>query len=260
MKATVYGIDGSKGKEIELPEVFETDIREELIRRAFLSEQSEEFQPKGSYIWAGMETSARYRGRKEAYHTLKNKGGSKLPRQMFPKGGIGAVRRIPSSVKGRRAHPPKVEKVLIEKINRREKEKALNSAIAASIDKESVEARGHKISGISLPIVFDDSIENVKKTKEIVKIFEKFIGKDIQRSINGKKKRGWRVGGNKVPKSALVVTSGEVSLSKSARNLPGINVLSFDKLTVSDLAPGGVPGRLTIWSKKAIEMIGKKKE
>jgi len=260
MKATVYGIDGSKGKEIELPEVFDTDVREELIRRAFLSEQSMEFQPKGSYMWAGMETSARYRGRKEAYHTLKNRGQSKLPRQMFPKGGIGQVRRIPSAVKGRRAHPPKPEKILIEKINNKEKEKALASAIAATTKKELVKTRGHKINEFQLPLVFDDSIEGLKKTKEVVSIFEKFIGGDLERASNGKKKRKGRVGGNKVPKSALVITSGNVALSKSARNIPGIDVSSVDKLTVSDLAPGGVPGRLTIWSKKAVEMLGKKKE
>ena len=257
MKATVYGIDGSKGKEIELPEVFETIVREDLILRAFLSEQSETFQPKGSYIWAGIDTSARYEGRKEAYHSLKNRGGAKLPRQMFPKGGIGNVRKIPSAVKGRRAHPPKVEKVLIERMNNKEKEKAFESAIAATVDKELVENRGHKIKDIALPIVFDDSIENVKKTKDVSNLLEKIIKDDLQRSVDGRKKKKGRTGGHKVPKSALIVTSGDVSLNKSARNIPGIDVLSVDKLKVSDLAPGGVPGRLTVWTKKAIELLEK---
>jgi large subunit ribosomal protein L4e len=260
MKAVVYGIDGTKAKEIELPDAFDASVRNELIRRAFLSEQSEEFQPKGAYKWAGMETSARYRGRKEAYHTLKNRGGSKLPRQMFPKGGIGQVRRIPSSVKGRRAHPPKPEKVLVERMNRKEKEKALISAIAATANKDIVEARGHKIKDVAMPIVFEDSLENVKKTSEVVKIFERLIGDDLKRSINGTKKLGFRMGGKKVPRSALVVVSGDVALKKSARNIPGVDVSSIDKLTVSDLAPGGDPGRLTIWTKKALDALGKKKE
>jgi len=258
MKAVVYGIDGSKVSEIELPEIFDTIVREDLIRRAFLSEQSETFQPKGSYIWAGIDTSARYEGRKEAYHSLKNKGQSKLPREMFPKGGFGRVRKVPSARSGRRAHPPKVEKVLIEKMNNKEKEKAFQSAVAATVQKELVKLRGHKIGEISVPIIFDESLENVKKTKDVAKVLEKLIGQDLKRSINGKKKRKGRVGGNKVPRSALIITSGSITLNKSARNIPGIDVSSVDDLKISDLAPGGVPGRLTIWTKKAIEKIGKK--
>ena len=258
MKAIVYGIDGSKGKEIDLPDVFDAAIREDLIRRAFLSEQSEEFQPKGSYRWAGLNTSARYEGRKEAYHSLKNRGGSKLPRQMFPKGGIGQVRRIPSAVKGRRAHPPKPEKILIEKMNGKEKEKAFISAVAATTSKELAEARGHKVKGMSLPIIFDDSFESVKKTKEIAGVLGKMIGEDLKRSVKGTKVRGWRMGGKKVPKSALIVTSGDVSLNRSARNIPGVDVSSVDALKVSDLAPGGVPGRLTIWTRKSLEVLAKR--
>jgi large subunit ribosomal protein L4e len=259
MKATTYGTDGSKEGEIELPEVFNEFVREDLIRRAFLSEQSETFQPKGSDPWAGIDTSARYEGRKEAYHSLKNRGGAKLPREMFPKGGVGRVRKIPSSVKGRRAHPPMVEKVLIERINQKEKEKALMSAIAATANAELVKARGHKFKD-KVPIIISDSVEALKKTKDVAKLFSMIIGDDLKRSVNGKKKRKGRVGGNKVPKSALVIASDNAAILKSARNIPGINVTSVNKLTITDLAPGGVAGRLTIWTKKAIEQLKQGKQ
>ncbi|MEM2974123.1 MAG: 50S ribosomal protein L4, partial [Candidatus Micrarchaeia archaeon] len=253
MKAIVYGIDGTKAKEMELPSAFDVAVRDDLIRRAFLSEQSEEFQPKGAYRWAGLETSARYRGRKEAYHTLKNRGGAKLPRQMFPKGGIGNVRRIPSAVKGRRAHPPKPEKIIVERMNAKEKDKALASAIAATAKAELVKERGHVLGDVKLPIVFDDAIENIKKTKEAIKVLERFIGNDIRRAADGRKKRKGRLGGTKSPKSALIVVSGDVALKRSARSIPGVDVSQVDMLKVSDLAPGGNPGRLTIWTRKALD-------
>ena len=67
MKADVFGIDGKKAKQIELPKVFQEKVRPDLIKRAALSDQSKHYQPKGNYKWAGLETSARYRGRKESF-------------------------------------------------------------------------------------------------------------------------------------------------------------------------------------------------
>jgi len=67
---------------------------------------------------------------------------------------------------GRRAHPPKVERNWKEKINRKERLIAKNSAIAATANKEIVVKRGHKFNEkLSLPIVVDDKFEKIKKTK-----------------------------------------------------------------------------------------------
>jgi ribosomal protein L4 len=49
------------------------------------------------------------------------------------------------------------------------------------------------------------------------------------------------------------------ALSKAAGNIPGCEVATVDKLTAQMLAPGAVPGRLTLWSKKAIEKLEKEK-
>ena len=125
MKANVYSLDGKVVKQITLPKAFESDYRKDLIKRAVLSDESKTYQPKGNYIWAGFETSAKYRGRKETYGTLKNMGIPHLPREVLPKGRWGKVKRVPSSVKGHRAHPPKANKGLVEHVNKKEYNKAL---------------------------------------------------------------------------------------------------------------------------------------
>jgi large subunit ribosomal protein L4e len=252
----IYSADGSSAGKVELPKVFAEDVRDELIKRAVLSEESEEFQPKGTFYRAGLQTSARYVGRKEAYHSLKNRGGAMLPRELYPKGRIGRVRVVPWAVKGRRAHPPKVAKVLVERINKREKQKALRSAIAATSRKEIV-SKKHIFADVTIPLIVDEKCEGMKKTKDVFALFEKMkISKDIERAMNGRKARtGHRYGGTKTPWSVLVVSATAVPLLKAARNIPGVTVSTVDKLQVRDLAPGGVPGRLTIWTKAALEAL-----
>ncbi|MEM3369336.1 MAG: 50S ribosomal protein L4 [Candidatus Micrarchaeia archaeon] len=254
---SLYSQNGSSTGKIELPEIFKTEVREDLIRRAVLSEESEKLQPKGTFPRAGLQTTARYVGRKEAYHSLKNRGGAKLPRELYPKGRIGRVRVVPWAVKGRRAHPPKVEKVLVERINKREKKKALYSAIAATANKDIV-GKKHALPKIEIPIVLDDSCESLAKTKEVISLFKNLdLAKDIERAEERRKRNNGRKGGVKTPKSILLVAGKNSKLLKAAKNLPGVTATTVDSLKVSDLAPGGVPGRLTVWTKSAIENLSK---
>jgi large subunit ribosomal protein L4e len=256
MKTNVYSLDGSSAKQVELPKQFHEEVREEIIRRAVLSDESREYQPKGAYPFAGIQTSAEYRGRKESYGSLKNKGQAMLPREIRPKGQMGRVRRIPSSVKGRRAHPPKVEKVLIENMNKREYRKALVSAIAATADISLIKARGHEYAGHA-PIVFEDSFEKLSKTSEVVKAIGKLVGADLERAKEGRKTRSGtrrRKSGTKTPRSALIVVAGG-KINAAARNLAGVDVISVDKLRVKDLAPGTHAGRLTIYTEAALKKI-----
>jgi len=46
-------------------------------------------------------------------------------------------------------------------------------------------------------------------------------------------------------------------LSKACGNIPGVEVQSAKNLSVLDLAPGGVPIRLTVYSKSALKEIEK---
>lgn len=262
MKAQTYNIEGKAAGEVALPAAFDEPVRDDLIARAAISDQTWEYQPKGNDIWAGMKTSARYRGRKEDFGSAKNHGIAKLPREVLSNGRFGRVRRIPSSVKGRRAHPPHVEKTLVELMNKKEYAKALRSAIAASANSESVAKRGHKVpGGMKLPIVFDDSVENAAKTSQVEKALMAIgIGEDIARAKVARRRNGVgaRKGGAKRARTLLVVVGKACPLAKAARNIAGVNVVEAQNLRVLDLAPGAKGGRLAAYTKSALEAISKK--
>ncbi len=256
MKAKVYSLDGSSGKSVDLPSAFSEDVREEIIRRAVLSDETKLYQPQGSDPRAGLETSARYRGRKDDYGSLKNRGQARLPREIRPDGMWGKVRRIPLAVKGRRAHPPKSSKLIVEKVNKKEYAKAMKSAIAATAHPELVKARGHRFD-CEVPLIFDNALESLSKTKEVLKALEKFAGKDLERARSSRKSRSGtrsRKAGTRCAKSLLLVVGGGAIL-KSGRNIPGVDVVKAGSLRVKDLAPGTHAGRFTLYTENALSKI-----
>ncbi len=246
MKATVYSIEGKALRQIDLPQVFESPQRADLVKRAVLSEESRLYQPKGNYRLAGLETSARYRGRKEDFGTVKNKGIPHLPHEVLPGGQLGKVKRVPHAVKGRRAHPPKPQKVIVERINRKEHLKALASALSFSADRGSVVRRANAEISIALPIVLESGVEKLSRTKDVVKLLEALnLGKLMEKA----KRNG--------TKAALIVVS-DASGRVAGSNLPGVDVVKASQLSVKDLAPGTHPGRLTMFSENAIPQIAKR--
>lgn len=259
MKANLYSIEGKVVKQVDLPQFFKSDYREDLIKRAVLSEESRLYQPKGAYKFAGLETSARYKGRKEDFGAIKNKGISRLPREVLPKGQYGKVKRIPLAVKGRRAHPPKPEKKLIEEMNKKEYMKAFASALSATANKELVKKR---FASFDSAFVMENAFEKMKKAKEVLKLFEllklnSLIEKSKEKSkfVSGLRHRTKR---SKTPKSVLVVVSDDKF--RAAGNLPGVDVVTASKLGVRHLAPGTHAGRVTVYSEDALKQLEKRFE
>jgi len=246
MEAKVLGLDAKEEEKIQLPKIFELQPNIELIERAFLAERSYLFQPKGRFPLAGMQTTAEYIGRKEAFRSLKNRGRAKLPREKLGGGVMGNVKGIPSSVKGRRAHPPKVEKKIIERMNRKEYLLALMNAVAYSLKAKS---------SIPLPIVVDSKIEDISKTKDVYSFLASLgFGNLLKPEPKIKKKRRTsRI--VKYKKSILIVASNkEAKIIKAARNIAGVNACSVDELRVMFIAPNANP-RIVVWSKKALEKL-----
>ncbi len=248
MKASVYSTEGKVLKQIDLPAVFDSAPRDDLVKRAVLSEESILYQPKGSYRFAGLDTSARYRGRKEDYGAIKNKGIPHLPHEVQPKGQFGKVKRVPHAVKGRRAHPPKSQKILAELINKKEHLRALASALAMCADRKLVCSRMHSEIGVSIPIIMDKHFETLKKTKDVIKVFEAL---NLLSLIEKAKKTG--------SKSPLIIVSNNHA-NKAATNLAGVDVVKANKVRVKDLAPGTHGGRLTIILEDAIPELVKRFE
>ena len=52
-----------------------------------------------------------------------------------------------------------------------------------------------------------------------------------------------------------MVVAQRDALAKAARNVPGVDVAVAKDLCAEDLAPGGDAGRLTVWTKSAIEAL-----
>lgn len=246
MKATVYSVDGKALKQIDLPKVFGYSHRQDLVKRAVLSEETMEYQPKGSYRFAGLETSARYRGRKEDFGAVKNKGIPHLPHEVLPKGQLGKVKRVPHAVKGRRAHPPKSQTNYVEMINKKEHVRALASALAFCADRETVCSREHDEIGVSLPIVLEDGFEKLLKTADVAKVFASL---NLMKFVEASRKNGTR--------SALIVVSDKAG-TKAGANLAGVDVVRVKDLKVRHLAPGTHPGRLTLFSEGALKDIEKR--
>lgn len=251
MSIPVYSIDGSIKGEMKLPNVFFEEVRPDLIRRAFISCITARIQPKGRDPMAGKRTTAESLG-----------VGLDLARVPRIKGGLRAA-FVPNVVGGRLAFPPKVEKIVHERINKKERRIALRSAIAATRIRELVIKRGHKIKDeISLPIVVSDDIKNIKKAKEFRSFLKSLsLLEDI---IRAKKRIKERPGKGKYrgrrwkkAKSILFVADElNPPVRLALRNFPGVDFATVNLLNVELLAPGGNPGRLTIWTESAIKKLG----
>ena len=249
VKVNVYNIDGSSSDKIDLPAVFHTPYRPDIIKKSFNVLHNNRRQPYGSDPLAGAKHSVQSVG--------KGRGMSRVPR--LTQGQKAAL--APCVVGGRRAHPPKAERVWDEKVNKKEKKLARDSAIAATSDKEIVTKRGHKFNEkITLPIIVNDKFDDIKKTKDIIEALDKIgIYDDVLHASNGKhiragkgKVRGRRY---KTPKSLLIVSTKD-DVRKSARNLTGVDIVSPNRINIEHLAPGGDAGRLTIFTKSALKQIG----
>lgn len=266
MEVNIYKLDGSVDSKLELPKVFSTPYRPRIIRRAVLAAESSKIQPKGPNHRSGRKTTAEYIGRRSSPNALINKGIARKPRTKNRKRLLeGTVRGIPGVVGGPKAHPPKPYAKAKEEINKKEKLLALKSAIAALTNKAMVEKRGHKLGkDLTLPIVCVDDFEKLSKTKDVFLFLEKIgLNADIERAKGRKKIRAGK-GKNrgrkyKRAKSVLFVVSKEnLAVNKAARNLEGVNIVSVKNLSARDLAPAGVAGRLTVFSKDAINVLNKR--
>ncbi|MCD6381974.1 MAG: 50S ribosomal protein L4, partial [Candidatus Aenigmarchaeota archaeon] len=191
MEVKIYGIDGKEKGKIKLPKVFQTKVREDIIRRAVLAIQSWRRQAYGADKLAGKRTSAHYHGRRGERWTMMGRGMSRLPRIHGDVGHlVWRARFAPQAVKGRKAHPPKPEKNWKQKINNKELLLALKSALAATVDLTLVKKRGHRYDG-EVPIVLDDDFENLSKSKDVVELLKKIgLEKELERAKQKKIRSG----------------------------------------------------------------------
>lgn len=264
-KVNIYSLDGKVTKQIDLPGVFSTEFRPDIIRRAVNAARANRRQAYGPSPTAGMRHAVAQWG--------KGRGRARVMR--LTQGANAA--QSPPNVGGRRAHPPRPERDWSEKINKKEKRAAMQSALAAVSRPAVVKARGHRVDdNVTVPLVLSDDFENLfdkiaedykKKgerpayTKESIKILS-LLGLDdeMKRAKDGihvragrGKMRGRRL---KRPKSILFVVNDIEKARICVGNLPGVDIVTPKRLSVELLAPGGDAGRLTIFTEGALQSLG----
>ncbi len=205
---------------------------------------------------AGKHTSARGMG---TGHHL-----SRVPRvkgSRYPKAQQAAF--APSTVGGRSTQPPRAEKRIYKRINSKERELALRSAIAATADRSIVASRGHEIEKVpQLPLVIVDQLEGLVKTDDVTSFFEKLgLMEDVDRVSKSWKlrsgKSALRGRTRRHGVGPLLVVAEDKGIGKAARNILGVDVVEVEGLNTELLAPGTHPGRLTIWTSSALKGVGK---
>jgi large subunit ribosomal protein L4e len=269
--AESYEVETNDGKNISLPEIFDSEIRHDLVRSAVHASRANRRQPYGHREHDGKR--APQPGMKHSVEWWgKGRGVSRIMR----KTGQRTAAQNPHTRGGRRAHGPMVAKDWSQKLNTKQRVMARNSAITASIDPMMVSSRGHQFNeNLRFPIIIEDYVEsrngNEEKyelesiplqysTRKFIAMMEGLgLGADLNRAKDGRKIRAGKatMRGRKyrTPKSILLVVSKKDGLHRAANNVPGVDVVSAKDLCAEDLAPGGDLGRLTVWTKSAVEAL-----
>ncbi len=267
-----FEVSVEEGSKITLPESFNSALRDDLVKLAVASSRANRRQAYGSRRhggkrkpMSGMKHSVEWWG--------KGRGVSRIMRRT----GQSRAAQNPHTLGGRRAHGPKVEKEWGRKLNSKERRQARNSALTSTTDLEAVSTRGHRFSEeiSALPIILGNYVEvrdgkseefdietfnHGSATRKIIAIFNELgLGDDLQRARDGRNIRAgkatMRGRVHKTPKSLLLVVNKKSGLAKAARNLPGVDVVAAKDLNAEDLAPGGDVGRLTVFTKSAVEAL-----
>ena len=269
--AESYIVEITDGKNLTLPSVFESEIREDLVRSAVHASRANRRQAYGHNEHDGKR--APQPGMKHSVEWWgKGRGVSRIMRKTGQRTGA----QNPHTRGGRRAHGPKVAKDWSQKLNSKQRTLARNSAIAASINPEMFSSSGHIFDDkVRFPIVIDgykesrgestekydlESLPLQNSTRKFVAMMKGLgLGEDLDRAKSGRTIRAGKgtMRGRKyrTPKSLLLVVAGRDGLHKAARNVPGVDVVAAKDLCAEDLAPGGDMGRLTVWTKAAIEAM-----
>lgn len=160
-------------------------------------------------------------------------------------------------------NPTKTWRRWHRKVNTTMKRHALASAISATGVPALVMARGHQIGEVSeLPCVVSDAAEKTQKTKEAVAMLRGLGAGDDLDKVSASKKV--RAGKGKMRnrryvmrKGPLVVYAKDEGISRSFRNIPGVDVCSVERLNLLQLAPGGTFGRFVIYTEGAVKRLQK---
>jgi len=138
---------------------------------------------------------------------------------------------------------------------------ALRSAIAACVHVDIVNKKG--VVPKDYPFIVTKKFEGVDKTKLVYEALDKIgLSKELLRAKAKKVRAGVGKSRNrkyKRKKGPLIIVSKECGLSKAAGNIEGVDVALVKSLNAELLAPGAEPGRITLWTESAIDVLDKER-
>lgn len=252
---SVYGSDGKPtGQSINLPAVFKAPIRPDVVNQVHTGLNKNNRQPYAVSSTAGEQTSAESWGTGRAVSRIPRVRGGGTSRS-----GAAAFGNMCRG--GRMFNPNKTWRRWFRKVNVTQRRYATCSAIAATALPALAMAKGHQIARVpEFPLVVDDTVQAVKKTKEAVGVLRHLEAwADVERV---KSSRSMRAGRGKMrnrrfvqKRGPLIIYDQDEGITLGFRNIPGITLLPVDKLNLLKLAPGGHVGRFCIWTASAFAKL-----
>jgi len=251
---SVFNEQGDVSSQVTLPAVFKAPIRSDVVNFVHSNMAKNSRQPYAVHRHAGHQTSAESWGTGRAVARIPRVRGGGTHRS-----GQGAFGNMCRG--GRMFAPTKTWRRWHRPINQNQRRYAVCSALAASALPPLVMARGHKIEGIpEVPVVCTNAIESLTKTKAAVALLQKLNAyDDVQKCQDSKKIRAgkgkMRNRRYTMRRGPLVIYNEDHGIKQAFRNLPGVEVLSVDRLNLLKLCPGGHLGRFCIWSEGAFKKL-----
>jgi len=236
-----------------LPAVFTAPIRTDIVQFVHTNMAKNSRQAYAVNRLSGMNHSAESWGTGRAVARIPRISGGGTS-----KSGAGAFGNMCKG--GRMFAPTKIFRRWHRKINLHQKRFAVVSALAASSLPALLMSRGHKIENIAeVPLVVEDTIQAIEKTKNAVKFLETVKAIDDVNRVQDS--RQIRAGRGKMRNRRYVHRRGPLLVlpdnkgTRAFRNIFGIDLANVNALNLLHLAPGGHVGRFIVWTKGAFEKL-----
>nr|UXY86946.1 60S ribosomal protein L1 [Cryptomonas paramecium] len=218
--------------QIQLPNVFISKIKPDVVNFVHSNMRRNQRQPHSVNKNAGTMTSASSWGTGRALARIPRISGSGTH-----KSGQGAV--VNSCRGGRIFGPNTIWRKWHHKINKNQRKQALESAIAATGIPSLIVAHGYNLNNVpEIPLVIENSVELLKKTKNAQKILSN-IGIHKNNRLNHKKTYSSSC------KKLLVIYQ---KTANCFRNILDVETCCVTSLNLFKLAPGGHLGRFCMWT------------
>ena len=261
MKTKTYDLTGKEKGSLDLPKEFSANIREDIVAKVL--EAKKRKQPYAPSPVAGKQYSASgiLKHHRHVWKSQYGRGMSRVPRKIMSRRGsqfnwVGAT--SPNTTGGRRAHPPKVVHMLkVLGINKKEMQIAFSSALSATASKDWILKKYETVEKVnSAPFVLSINAEKIK-VKDLLNGLKKILGEELYKVAI--KKKSVRAGKGKLRGRKYKSNAGMLLVAGNDETIKTkmFDVVQVNTVGVNDLAKGGL-GRLTIYTEKAIEDLGKR--